>query len=159
MKQLVEAAIDMHSKKMFHRDLKPENILIQTTSEGPRVRIIDFGCSSYSKDGSYHSFAGTVLLLLFIHLLISGVMAFTEISACSSSFVSVCLLISCIQEPMSMLLQSFLKLRVTRPSPPQSGSWVRCCSIWWMEKSHLTPVPSSAVRSKSSTSCPKVTSQ
>ncbi|XP_035030775.1 serine/threonine-protein kinase pim-2-like [Hippoglossus stenolepis] len=60
MKQLVEAAIDMHSKKMFHQDLKLENILIQTTSEGPRVRIIDFGCGSYAKNGPYHCFAGTI---------------------------------------------------------------------------------------------------
>ncbi|XP_069389436.1 serine/threonine-protein kinase pim-2-like isoform X2 [Paralichthys olivaceus] len=59
MKQLVEAAIDMHAMKTFHRDLKLENILIQTTSDGPRVRIIDFGCGCYAKDGPYHSYSGT----------------------------------------------------------------------------------------------------
>ncbi|XP_069389417.1 aurora kinase B-like isoform X3 [Paralichthys olivaceus] len=59
MKQLVEAAIDMHAMKTFHRDLKLENILIQTTSDGPRVRIIDFGCGCYAQDGPYHSFSGT----------------------------------------------------------------------------------------------------
>ena len=78
MKQLVEAAIDMHSRKIFHRDLKLENILIQTTSEGPRVRIIDFGCGAVVGNDPYHSFAGTVLLLLFIHLLISGVISRTS---------------------------------------------------------------------------------
>ncbi|CAB1450111.1 unnamed protein product [Pleuronectes platessa] len=59
MKQLVEAAIDMHDRKMFHQDLKLENILIQTTSDGPRVRVIDFGCASYAKDGPYRGFTGT----------------------------------------------------------------------------------------------------
>ncbi|XP_019945278.2 serine/threonine-protein kinase pim-2-like [Paralichthys olivaceus] len=59
MKQLVEAAIEMHSMNMFHRDLKLENILIQTTSDGPRVRIIDFGCCCYAQDTPYHSFFGT----------------------------------------------------------------------------------------------------
>ncbi|XP_069389422.1 serine/threonine-protein kinase pim-2-like isoform X2 [Paralichthys olivaceus] len=49
----------MHTMEMFHRDLKLENILIQTTSDGPRVRIIDFGCGCYAKDGPYHSFSGT----------------------------------------------------------------------------------------------------
>ncbi|XP_019945277.2 serine/threonine-protein kinase pim-2-like [Paralichthys olivaceus] len=59
MKQLVEAAIEMHAMNMFHRDLKLENILIQTTSDGPRVRIINFGCGCYAKDTPYHSFSGT----------------------------------------------------------------------------------------------------
>uniref|UniRef100_A0A3P9BMQ8 Serine/threonine-protein kinase 1 n=1 Tax=Maylandia zebra TaxID=106582 RepID=A0A3P9BMQ8_9CICH len=29
---------------VFHRDIKPHNILIETSSEEPRVRYIDFGC-------------------------------------------------------------------------------------------------------------------
>lgn len=44
MKQLVDAAITMDYKGVFHRDIKPHNILIETSSEEPRVRYIDFGC-------------------------------------------------------------------------------------------------------------------
>uniref|UniRef100_A0AAX7VFG4 Serine/threonine-protein kinase 1 n=1 Tax=Astatotilapia calliptera TaxID=8154 RepID=A0AAX7VFG4_ASTCA len=44
MKQLVDAAITMDNKGVFHRDIKPHNILIETSSEEPRVRYIDFGC-------------------------------------------------------------------------------------------------------------------
>ena len=73
IKQLVEAAIEMHSKGVFHRDIKPDNVLIQDTSDGPRVRIIDFGCSCLVRNQPCSSFSGTVLLLLlFIHLVISG---------------------------------------------------------------------------------------
>ncbi|XP_029705866.1 serine/threonine-protein kinase pim-2-like [Takifugu rubripes] len=46
MRQLVEAAIQIHKAGEFHRDLKPENILIQLYDAWriPRVRVIDFGC-------------------------------------------------------------------------------------------------------------------
>ncbi|TWW68412.1 hypothetical protein D4764_19G0002100 [Takifugu flavidus] len=46
MRQLVEAAIQIHKAAVFHHDLKPENILIQFYDAWhiPRVRVIDFGC-------------------------------------------------------------------------------------------------------------------
>ncbi|XP_023284208.1 serine/threonine-protein kinase pim-1-like [Seriola lalandi dorsalis] len=59
MRQLVEAAREMHSKGVFHRDLKSENILIETSSDGPRVRIIDFGCGCVVRRRPYRSFSGT----------------------------------------------------------------------------------------------------
>ncbi|KAM6895694.1 serine/threonine-protein kinase pim-2-like [Xenentodon cancila] len=59
MKQLVDAALQMHSNGVFHRDIKSENILIETASDGPRVRVIDFGCGSILNNSAYHSFAGT----------------------------------------------------------------------------------------------------
>ncbi|XP_040004696.1 serine/threonine-protein kinase pim-2-like [Xiphias gladius] len=59
MKQLVEAAINMHSKGVFHRDIKSENILIETGSNVPRVRIIDFGCGCIVKKRPYRCFSGT----------------------------------------------------------------------------------------------------
>ncbi|XP_019935328.2 serine/threonine-protein kinase pim-2-like isoform X1 [Paralichthys olivaceus] len=58
IKQLVEAAIEMHSKGVFHRDIKLNNVLIQNTSDGPRVRIIDFGCSCFA-NRPCSSFSGT----------------------------------------------------------------------------------------------------
>ncbi|TWW68410.1 hypothetical protein D4764_19G0002080 [Takifugu flavidus] len=44
MRQLVEAAIQIHKAAVFHHDLKPENILIQFYDAWhiPRVRISDF---------------------------------------------------------------------------------------------------------------------
>ncbi|TNN78706.1 Serine/threonine-protein kinase pim-2 [Liparis tanakae] len=59
MKQLVEAAIKMLSDKVFHRDIKTENILVETTPDGPRVRIIDFGCGCFVKKRTYYDYSGT----------------------------------------------------------------------------------------------------
>ncbi|XP_070774975.1 serine/threonine-protein kinase pim-1-like [Enoplosus armatus] len=59
LRQLVDAAIDMHAKGVFHRDIKLQNVLIQFDSGVPRVRVIDFGCGSFSTETSYYSFCGT----------------------------------------------------------------------------------------------------
>ncbi|XP_077590950.1 serine/threonine-protein kinase pim-2-like isoform X2 [Stigmatopora nigra] len=59
MKQLVVAAINMHAVDVFHRDLKQENILLEATSGGPRVRIIDFGCSCFASNEPYRDYDGT----------------------------------------------------------------------------------------------------
>ncbi len=48
----------MHSKGVFHRDIKLANVLIQLDSDVPRVRIIDFGCGTFSKDESYSHLCG-----------------------------------------------------------------------------------------------------
>ncbi|KAM4539915.1 serine/threonine-protein kinase pim-1-like [Odontesthes bonariensis] len=50
-------------KCIFQRDLKAENILIETSSDVPRVRLIDFGQSCFTKKqttyGMFFCFAGT----------------------------------------------------------------------------------------------------
>ncbi|TWW68411.1 hypothetical protein D4764_19G0002090 [Takifugu flavidus] len=53
MRQLVEAAIQIHKAGEFHGDLKPENILIQFYDAWriPRVRVIDFGCGWFVTPG------------------------------------------------------------------------------------------------------------
>ncbi|XP_029682899.1 serine/threonine-protein kinase pim-2-like isoform X2 [Takifugu rubripes] len=60
MRQLVEAAIQIHEAGVFHGDLKLENILNQFYDAWriPRVRIIDFGCGCFVTPG-YRSYAGT----------------------------------------------------------------------------------------------------
>ncbi|XP_029683514.1 serine/threonine-protein kinase pim-2-like [Takifugu rubripes] len=60
MRQLVEAAIEIHKAGVFHRDLKAENLLLQFYDAWriPRVRVIDFGCGWFVTPG-YCSYAGT----------------------------------------------------------------------------------------------------
>ncbi|XP_059214456.1 serine/threonine-protein kinase pim-2-like [Centropristis striata] len=60
MKQLVEAAVNMHSLGVFHGDIKAENILVDLSSDVPRVRIIDFGCGCLVKKMPYLSSFGTI---------------------------------------------------------------------------------------------------
>ncbi|XP_074481135.1 serine/threonine-protein kinase pim-2-like [Sebastes fasciatus] len=52
LKQLVDALIELEDKSIFHRDIKAENILIETGSDVPRVRLIDFGLSCFVKRGA-----------------------------------------------------------------------------------------------------------
>ncbi|XP_059201299.1 serine/threonine-protein kinase prk-2-like [Centropristis striata] len=58
-KQLVDALIAVHSKGVFHRDIKLDNILIETGSDVPRVRLIDFGCGTFLSGGKYMTEQGT----------------------------------------------------------------------------------------------------
>ncbi|XP_071783218.2 serine/threonine-protein kinase pim-1-like [Centroberyx gerrardi] len=58
MKQLVDAAMVIHSEGVFHRDIKLDNVLIEGFGE-PRVRIIDFGCGCILKPGAYTEAPGT----------------------------------------------------------------------------------------------------
>ncbi|KAK2839404.1 hypothetical protein Q5P01_013144 [Channa striata] len=44
--QLLDAAIEMHSRAVFHRDIKLENIIIERKAGVPRVRFLDFGCGT-----------------------------------------------------------------------------------------------------------------
>ncbi|XP_074480005.1 uncharacterized protein LOC141760814 [Sebastes fasciatus] len=64
LKQLVDALIDLEDKSIFHRDIKVENILIETGSDVPRVRLIDFGLSCFVKRGAnYRDYYGTPSLI------------------------------------------------------------------------------------------------
>lgn len=64
MRQMTDAAIDMHSKGVFHRDIKLENIILDRDppgSEVPRVRITDFGCGTLEEMEPYYSYSGKIL--------------------------------------------------------------------------------------------------
>ncbi|KAL7370901.1 hypothetical protein ABVT39_013794 [Epinephelus coioides] len=58
LKQLVDTAIDMHSKGVFHGDIKLQNVLVQGSCSEPRVWITDFGCATSSTEEAYASFSG-----------------------------------------------------------------------------------------------------
>ncbi|XP_067373236.1 serine/threonine-protein kinase pim-1-like [Channa argus] len=49
--QLLDAAIEMHSRGVFHRDIKLENILIERKAGIQRVRFLDFGCGTTCTPG------------------------------------------------------------------------------------------------------------
>nr|XP_054592902.1 serine/threonine-protein kinase pim-1-like [Nothobranchius furzeri] len=48
VKQLVDAVKHLEDTNIFHRDIKPQNILIETGSEIPQLRVIDFGLSCFT---------------------------------------------------------------------------------------------------------------
>ena len=43
LRQIGHALGAAHRNGIIHRDLKPENIMLQTSAEGDRARLIDFG--------------------------------------------------------------------------------------------------------------------
>ncbi|KAM8836928.1 uncharacterized protein AB9W97_002366 [Spinachia spinachia] len=54
IRQLVDAALHLERNDIFHRDIKLDNILIETSSNVPRVHLIDFGVSCFdNKTQSY----------------------------------------------------------------------------------------------------------
>nr|XP_054607700.1 serine/threonine-protein kinase pim-1-like [Nothobranchius furzeri] len=61
IKQLVDAVKHLEDTNIFHRDIKPKNILIETGSEIPRLRLIDFGLSCFTdteyEDGWFYGTA------------------------------------------------------------------------------------------------------
>ncbi|XP_042356761.1 serine/threonine-protein kinase pim-2-like [Plectropomus leopardus] len=59
LKQMVDAALDMHQHGVFHRDIKLLNVLVETGSAVPRVRVIDFGCGCLVTSGHYYCYSGT----------------------------------------------------------------------------------------------------
>uniref|UniRef100_A0A3B3IJC6 non-specific serine/threonine protein kinase n=1 Tax=Oryzias latipes TaxID=8090 RepID=A0A3B3IJC6_ORYLA len=60
MTQLIRTAIDLEDRNIFHQDIKSENILIQSHSNTPQARLIDFGVSCMAeKDSILRGFSGT----------------------------------------------------------------------------------------------------
>ncbi|XP_008281291.1 serine/threonine-protein kinase pim-1-like [Stegastes partitus] len=49
----------LQNSHVFHRDIKPENILLETGSDVPRLRLIDFVVSCVADDTSW--------FIIFIH--------------------------------------------------------------------------------------------
>ncbi|XP_020558279.3 serine/threonine-protein kinase pim-1 isoform X2 [Oryzias latipes] len=60
MTQLIRTAIDLEDRNIFHQDIKTDNILIQTHTNTPQARLIDFGVSCMAeKDSILRGFSGT----------------------------------------------------------------------------------------------------
>lgn len=43
IRQILLALEAIHGEGLVHRDLKPGNIMVETTDDGPRVKVLDFG--------------------------------------------------------------------------------------------------------------------
>ncbi|XP_071376001.1 serine/threonine-protein kinase pim-2-like [Centroberyx affinis] len=54
---LQEREAKIHAKGVLHRDKKLENLLVET--DGPRFRVIDFGCGCILTEGNYTTCCGT----------------------------------------------------------------------------------------------------
>ncbi|CAM9183090.1 unnamed protein product, partial [Pylaiella littoralis] len=50
-RQLVDGIEYLHDHDVTHRDLKPENLLLQSSNDGWRLKIIDFGLSNTHEGG------------------------------------------------------------------------------------------------------------
>ncbi|CAM9583203.1 unnamed protein product, partial [Sphacelaria rigidula] len=50
-RQLVDGIEYLHDHDVTHRDLKPENLLLQSSVDGWRLKIIDFGLSNTHEGG------------------------------------------------------------------------------------------------------------
>jgi eukaryotic-like serine/threonine-protein kinase len=49
--QVCAALTEAHRQKIVHRDIKPANIVVESSSDGPRVKVLDFGIASL-RDGA-----------------------------------------------------------------------------------------------------------
>ena len=48
--QVLEALLDLHSRRIVHRDLKPENLLFYDNTENSKIVVVDFGLSEYEEE-------------------------------------------------------------------------------------------------------------
>ena len=52
VRQLANALRILHQKGIMHRDIKPQNIFIKTENGEKKVKLGDFGCSTFIKDNT-----------------------------------------------------------------------------------------------------------
>jgi len=50
MAQVLEALLDLHSRRIVHRDLKPENLLFYDNTDNSKIVVVDFGLSEYEEE-------------------------------------------------------------------------------------------------------------
>jgi tRNA A-37 threonylcarbamoyl transferase component Bud32 len=61
--QLCAALSEAHRRNIVHRDIKPANIVVEMTTQGPRVKVLDFGIASLRDDVAMTAFTQTGAVL------------------------------------------------------------------------------------------------
>ncbi|MBV8367328.1 MAG: protein kinase [Candidatus Eremiobacteraeota bacterium] len=59
VRQACAALSEAHRQGLVHRDVKPANIAVETTPDGPRVKVLDFGIASLRTGGTFASLTQT----------------------------------------------------------------------------------------------------
>lgn len=73
----MDALIVSLSRDRLYRDIKQDNILIESSSDVPHVRIIDFGCGTFLSQGKYITGQGR---LYFLQSWIGGLLCVVAVS-------------------------------------------------------------------------------
>jgi tRNA A-37 threonylcarbamoyl transferase component Bud32 len=63
IRQVCAALTEAHRQHVVHRDIKPANIAVETTPDGPRVKVLDFGIASLRGGGVAATFTQTGAVL------------------------------------------------------------------------------------------------
>jgi streptogramin lyase/tRNA A-37 threonylcarbamoyl transferase component Bud32 len=63
IEQVCAALAEAHRQHIVHRDLKPANIVVETTPDGPRVKVLDFGIATLSAGATTVNLTQTGTLL------------------------------------------------------------------------------------------------
>ena len=52
VRQVAEALAHSHARSVVHRDIKPENVMVAPGTDGPRVKVLDFGIAASASDAA-----------------------------------------------------------------------------------------------------------
>jgi eukaryotic-like serine/threonine-protein kinase len=63
VRQVCAALNEAHRQNVVHRDIKPANIAVETTPDGPRVKVLDFGIASLRNAGTFGTLTMTGAVL------------------------------------------------------------------------------------------------
>jgi len=123
VKQLVDALIEVHSKGVFHRDIKLDNILIETDTDVPRVRLIDFGCGTFLSEGTYSTVQGRLYFFCTCSLKQPSSFVVSILYLCPLP-LPLCLCDCVLEEPLPTSVLSGSCIGATGLNPLRCGSLV-----------------------------------
>ena len=63
IRQVCAALTEANRQNVVHRDIKPANIAVETTPDGPRVKVLDFGIASLRSGNTFANLTQTGALL------------------------------------------------------------------------------------------------